>query len=152
MDVCLHVCIRVSAALKEKNRCKALILKTNGTLQNYTLMVYWSRPGVGIKENEGSKQAILCYAVLHAGSGLALCWDCDCSYAVVPDAGFLPWNERCVPDPLGGCCCGMCASAALWFILEVERRGCFLIIQYYVIRLRFSNCTVLGKVLGREWW
>ena len=64
-------------------------------------MVYWSRPGVGIKENDGSKQAILYYAALHASSRLALCWDCDFSYAVVPDAGFLPWNERGVPDPLG---------------------------------------------------
>ena len=51
-----YVCSYVA---KERTRCKGLILKTNGTLEKYTLMVYWSRPAVGIKENAEGKQAVL---------------------------------------------------------------------------------------------
>ncbi|CAE7359128.1 unnamed protein product [Symbiodinium sp. CCMP2456] len=41
---------------EEKIEQRQSVLSTNGTLKHYTLMVYWSRPGLGIKQLSDGKQ------------------------------------------------------------------------------------------------
>ena len=50
-------CIVRFVSLQEKADLRKIVVSTNGTLQHYVVMVYWTRPGVGIKQLSDGKQA-----------------------------------------------------------------------------------------------
>ena len=46
----------VEHARKDRAELKKLVKDTNGKLEKYSIMPYWSRPAIGIKQGDG-KQA-----------------------------------------------------------------------------------------------
>ena len=43
--------------MQEKIDLRKLVVATNGVLNHFVIMVYWTRPGVGIKQLSDGKQA-----------------------------------------------------------------------------------------------
>ena len=43
--------------VQEKLRLRKIVVQANGLLNHFVIMVYWTRPGVGIKQISDGKQA-----------------------------------------------------------------------------------------------